>query len=61
MFDVYSKTQDMGKLTALFKPIMEDYMQLEEEDRFKVRFLVREFNSYYSYMSQIVRTFDVEL
>ena len=61
VFDVYSKTQDMGKLTALFKPVMEDYMQLDEEDRFKVRFLVRAFNRFYSYMAQIVRTFDVEL
>lgn len=61
VFDVYSKTQDMGKLTALFKPVMEDYMQLEEEYRFKVRFLVRAFNRFYSYMAQIVRTFDVEL
>lgn len=61
VFDVYSKTQDMGKLTALFKPVMEDYMQLDEEDRFKVRFLVRAFNRFYSYMAHIVRTFDVEL
>ena len=61
VFDVYSKTQDMGKLTALFKPVMEDYMQLEEEDSFKVRFLVRAFNRFYSYMAQIVRTFDIEL
>ena len=61
VFDIYSKTQDMGKLTSLFKPVMEDYMQLDEEDRFKVRFLVRAFNRFYSYMAQIVRTFDVEL
>lgn len=61
VFDVYSKTQDMGKLTSLFKPVMEDYMQLDEEDKFKVRFLVRAFNRFYSYMAQIVRTFDVEL
>ena len=61
VFDIYSKTQDMGKLTSLFKPVMEDYMQLEEEDRFKVRFLVRAFNRFYSYVAQIVRTFDVEL
>lgn len=61
VFDIYSKTQDMGKLTALFKPVMEDYMQLDEEDKFKVRFLVRAFNRFYSYMAQIVRTFDVEL
>lgn len=61
VFDIYSKTQEMGKLTSLFKPVMEDYMQLDEEDRFKVRFLVKNFNRFYSYMAQIVRTFDVEL
>ncbi|MBO5871268.1 MAG: type I restriction endonuclease subunit R, partial [Bacteroidaceae bacterium] len=25
VFDIYSKTQEMGKLTSLFKPVMEDY------------------------------------
>ena len=61
VFDIYSQTQDMGKLTSLFKPVLEDFEQLEEEDRFKVRFLVRAFNRFYAYMAQIVRTFDVEL
>ena len=61
VFDIYSKTQEMGKLTSLFKPVMEDFAQLDEEDRFKVRYLVRNFNRFYSYMAQIVRTFDVEL
>lgn len=61
VFDLYSKTQDMGKLTSLFKPVMEDFGQLDEEDKFKVRFLIRAFNRFYSYMAQIVRTFDVEL
>ena len=61
VFDIYSKTQEMGKLTSLFKPVMEDFEQLDEEDKFKVRYLVRNFNRFYSYMAQIVRTFDVEL
>ena len=61
VFDVYSTTQDMGRLTSLFKPVLEDFNSLEEEDRFKVRSLVRNFNRFYSYMAQIVRTFDVEL
>lgn len=61
VFDIYTKTQDMGKLTSLFKPVMEAYEYLEEEERFKVRFLVKNFNRFYSYMAQIVRTFDVEL
>lgn len=61
VFEIYSNTQDMGKLTSYFKPVLEDYHNLDEEDRFKVRFLVRSFNRFYAYMAQIVRTFDVEL
>ena len=61
VFDVYSTTQDMGRLTSLFKPVLEDFNNLDEEDRFKVRSLVRHFNRFYAYMAQIVRTFDVEL
>jgi type I restriction enzyme R subunit len=61
VFDVYSTTQEMGKLTSLFKPVLEDFNNLDEEDRFKVRSLVRHFNRFYAYMAQIVRTFDVEL
>ena len=61
VFEVYSKTQDMGKLTSLFKSVLEEFNCLEEEDRFKVRSLARNFNRFYSYMAQIVRTFDVEL
>ena len=61
VFEVYTTTQEMGKLTSLFKPVMEDYNSLDEEDKFKVRSLVRNFNRFYSYMAQIVRTFDVEL
>ena len=61
VFDVYSTTQDMGRLTSLFKPVLEDFNSLDEEDRFKVRSLVRHFNRFYAYMAQIVRTFDVDL
>ena len=61
VFDVYSATHEMGKLTSLFKPVLEDFNSLEEEERFKVRSLVRNFNRFYAYMAQIVRTFDVDL
>lgn len=61
VFDVYSTTQEMGRLTSLFKPVLEDFNNLDEEDRFKVRSIVRHFNRFYAYMAQIVRTFDVEL
>ena len=64
VYAVYSAQQDdtsMGKLTSLIKPVLEDFNQLEEEDRFKVRFLVRAFIRFYAYMAQIERTFDKEL
>ena len=61
VFDIYSTTQEMGKLTALYLPVLEDYESLDIEDKFKVRSLLRNFNRFYSYMAQIVRTFDVEL
>ena len=61
VFDIYSTTQEMGKLTALYLPVLEDYEALDIEDKFKIRSLLRNFNRFYSYMAQIVRTFDVEL
>lgn len=61
VFETYTTTQEMGKLTALYLPVLEDYESLEIEDKFKVRSLIRNFNRFYSYMAQIVRTFDVEL
>lgn len=64
VFDVYRKEQDdksMGKLTSLLKPVLEDFEQLDEEDKFKLRFNIRAFNRFYAYMAQIARTFDREL
>ena len=61
VFETYTTTQEMGKLTALYLPVLENYEALELEDKFKVRSLLRNFNRFYSYMAQIVRTFDVEL
>lgn len=61
VFEIYSKTQDMGKLTSCFKPVLEEFNQLDEEERFKFRYIVKSFNRFYAYMAQIVRTFDVEL
>ena len=52
---------DMGKLASAFKNTMAAYETLAIEDKFKVRFLVRNFNRFYAYMAQVVRTFDKEL
>ena len=61
VFETYTTTQDMGKLTSLYMPVLEDYEALDIEDKFKFRSLLRNFNRFYSYMAQIVRIFDVEL
>lgn len=63
VFEIYKTEPEnaMGKLSGLFKPILDDFEQLEEEDRFKVRFLVRAFVRFYAYMAQIARTFDKNL
>lgn len=61
VFDLYSKTDNRGQLTVQFIPVLKAYEELDEEERFRVRFLIRAFNRFYSYMAQIVRTFDVEL
>jgi type I restriction enzyme R subunit len=61
VYDIYSTRTDMGKLTSCFKPVLKEFSELEEEERFRVRSLVRNFNRFYSYMAQIARTFDVDL
>lgn len=64
LYDIYKGEQDsasMGKITSLLKPIVDDFKTLHEEEQFKVRFLIRAFNRFYSYMAQIIRTFDMDL
>ena len=64
VFEVYKTEQhekSLGKLASLLKPVLDDFQQLDEEDRFKLRFNIRAFNRFYAYMAQIARTFDREL
>ena len=53
--------KDLGKLSSALKPALNAYSTLTEENQFKVRFLLKNFNRFYAYMAQIVRTFDKEL
>ena len=52
---------DMGKLVSALKPTLNAYEALDEEERFKVRYVVKNFIRFYAYMAQVVRTFDKEL
>ena len=53
--------KDLGKMTSLLKPIVDRYKQLDEDGRFKFKKLVRNFNKWYSYITQISRIFDKSL
>jgi type I restriction enzyme R subunit len=64
VYAAYNENQDnktLGKLSSVLKPVVDDFGQLDEEDRFKVRFLVKSFVRFYAYMAQIARTFDRDL
>jgi type I restriction enzyme R subunit len=65
VYNIYKKQEqgstDLGKLSSALKPALENFLQLEEEMRFKVRFLIKNFNRFYSYMAQVIRTFDRDL
>lgn len=51
----------LGKLAAMFKPVVTRYSELLEEQRFTYRDYLRGFNNTYSYVTQIVRLHDKEL
>ncbi len=52
---------DLGKITSRFKPIIESYNRLDDDNRFKFKKGVRNFVKWYAYIIQIVRMFDKEL
>lgn len=51
----------LGKLAAMFKPVVTRYSELLEEQRYTYRDYLRGFNNTYSYVTQIVRLHDKEL
>ena len=58
------KRQDsnaLGKLAAMFKPVVTRYSELLEEQRYTYRDFIRAFNNSYSYVTQLVRLHDKEL
>jgi type I restriction enzyme, R subunit len=52
---------DLGKITSMFKPILDMFLILNDEKQFEFRKTVRNFVKWYSYISQITRMFDKEL
>lgn len=51
----------LGKLASMFKPVIDRYMDLSEDDRFTVRDFINKFNKCYAFVTQLVRLHDKEL
>lgn len=52
---------DLGKITSLFAPVLNNYIGLSEDDQFKFKKTVRNFVKWYAYITQITRMFDRDL
>lgn len=52
---------DLGKITSLFKPILENYNNLTDDGKFKFKKAVKNYVKWYAYIIQITRMFDKEL
>lgn len=53
--------KDLGKMTALLKPVVNRYNALETDKRYEFRMTIHNFNKWYSYITQVIRMFDIEL
>lgn len=53
--------KDMGIIASMLTPVIEKYKQLEENERFEFRRLVRNLVKWYNYISQINRLFNENL
>lgn len=64
-YDVFANTKNqknqLGILSSMLKPVVDRIGELEEEKRFEVRGKIKNFIRFYSYMTQIARTFDRSL
>nr|WP_230200256.1 DEAD/DEAH box helicase family protein [Bacillus niameyensis] len=58
------KKQDerlLGRISSLFKPIIERYEDLPKDTQYEFRVTLRNFGKWYNYISQLDRTFDRQL
>ena len=51
----------LGRLAGMFRPVIQRYKDLDEDDREASRDYIRRFNRIYSYVTQLVRLHDPEL
>lgn len=58
------KKQDsrmLGRLSSMFKPVIQRYDDLEDDTKYEFRVTLRNFGKWYNYISQLDRTFDMDL
>jgi len=58
------KKQDataIGRLSAMFRPVIERYQDLSEEEQYTARDYIQKFNRAYAYITQLIRLHDKEL
>lgn len=58
------KKQDeklLGRISSLFKPIIQRYEDLPKDTQYEFRVTLRNFGKWYNYISQLDRTFDMQL
>ena len=51
----------LGKLASMFKPVVDRYNDLDEDERYNARDYIRKFNKAYSYVTQLVRLHDEDI
>lgn len=58
------KKQDkrlLGRISSLFKPVIQRYEDLPEDTQYEFRVTLRNFGKWYNYVAQLDRTFDMDL
>ncbi|WP_066301022.1 type I restriction endonuclease subunit R [Bacillus sp. FJAT-29937] len=51
----------LGRISSLFKPIIQRYEDLPKDTQYEFRVTLRNFGKWYNYISQLDRTFDMQL
>lgn len=51
----------LGRISSLFKPIIQRYDELPKDTQYEFRVTLRNFGKWYNYIAQLDRTFDMEL
>ena len=58
------KKQDataLGRMAGLFRPVIDRFKELSEDERYAARDYIRKFNNAYAYVTQLVRIHDKDL